>query len=200
MCRLSQLSTLLVAVLLIGCASDHRPTAKHSGVLGRSKQVARSGKAPPKDNVSYWNGDAASGSPRIKIDLGEQRAYFYKGGDLVGVSQVSTGRDGYRTPSGSYSVQSKDADHYSSLYGSFVDGSGNVVMSDVGVRTHSRPPGTRFSGASMPYFIRFNGGIGMHAGYLPGYPASHGCVRLPREMANHFYNNVHAGTPVIVMN
>jgi lipoprotein-anchoring transpeptidase ErfK/SrfK len=50
----------------------------------------------------------------------------------------------------------------------------------------------------MPYFLRFNGAVGMHAGYLPGYPASHGCIRLPLEMARHFYNNSSHGTPVIV--
>jgi hypothetical protein len=50
----------------------------------------------------------------------------------------------------------------------------------------------------MPFFIRFNGGIGMHAGRLPGYPASHGCVRMPRAMAAHFFANAPLGTPVTV--
>ena len=48
--------------------------------------------------------------------------------------------------------------------------------------------------------MRFHGGIGMHAGYIPGYPASHGCVRLPVKMAQHFFNNVSIGTPVTVVN
>jgi hypothetical protein len=50
----------------------------------------------------------------------------------------------------------------------------------------------------MPYFMRFNGAEGMHAGYLPGYPASHGCVRLPDEKAIAFYRAVEVGTPVSV--
>lgn len=50
----------------------------------------------------------------------------------------------------------------------------------------------------MPYFMRIHGGIGMHAGYLPGYPASHGCIRLPKEMAVHFFENAAVGAPVTV--
>jgi L,D-transpeptidase catalytic domain len=50
----------------------------------------------------------------------------------------------------------------------------------------------------MPYFLRIHGGIGMHAGYLPGYPASHGCIRLPKEMAVHFFNNAAIGTSVAI--
>ena len=54
-------------------------------------------------------------------------------------------------------------------------------MENVEADKDPRPRGTAFRGASMPYFLRIHGGIGMHAGYLPGYPASHGCIRLPEE-------------------
>ena len=50
----------------------------------------------------------------------------------------------------------------------------------------------------MPHFLRFNYGIGMHAGYLPGYAASHGCVRMPKSMAQKFFEHSEIGTPVIV--
>ena len=59
-------------------------------------------------------------------------------------------------------------------------------------------PGQIFYNAPMPYFMRFNGGIGMHTGYLPGYAASHGCVRMPHHMAEKFFDNVEVGTLVIV--
>lgn len=59
-----------------------------------------------------------------------------------------------------------------------------------------KPRGTVFQGAPMPYFLRVHGGIGMHAGYLPGYPASHGCIRLPKEMALKFFEDAPVGTPV----
>jgi lipoprotein-anchoring transpeptidase ErfK/SrfK len=191
---------MLPLVLLAGCAGNRGHSAMHRDQSARGAAKAGAEKTAPADSVSYWAGDGASGPARINIDLGEQRAYFYKGGELVGVSPVSTGREGYRTPAGNFSVVSKNADHISGLYGNFVDADGNVVQSDVGVRTHQPPPGARFQGAPMPYYVRFNGGIGMHAGYLPGYPASHGCVRLPKHIAAQFYNNVEIGTPVAVTN
>jgi hypothetical protein len=61
-----------------------------------------------------------------------------------------------------------------------------------------RPRGAVFRGAPMPYFLRIHGSIGMHAGYLPGYPASHGCIRLPKQMAVRFYRNAAIGTPVVI--
>ena len=79
-----------------------------------------------------------------------------------------------------------------------IDSDGNVVVSDADTRRDRVPPGCQFVGASMPYFMRFAGGVGMHAGYVPDYPASHGCVRMPDYMAEAFYRNVSNGTPVIV--
>jgi lipoprotein-anchoring transpeptidase ErfK/SrfK len=190
--RLGIFLALLPMVLLVGCAADRR----RAEVGRRPTQPAR----PSGDGVSYWDGDGVSGPARIRIDLGEQRAYFFKGDQLVGVARVSTGREGYRTPAGRFAVLDKDIDHFSGLYGNFVDADGHVVEKDVGVKTHQCPPGAHFSGSSMPYFIRFHGGIGMHAGYLPGYPASHGCVRLPKHIAAHFFNNAEIGTPVEVTN
>mgnify|MGYP003889249967 CR=1 FL=1 len=140
------------------------------------------------------------GEPRIRIDLGEQRAYFYKGAELVGVSVVSSGREGFGTPAGQFKVSQKNIDHRSNLYGDYVDGAGNVVRKNVDMRKDPKPPGTIFRGAPMPYFLRIHGGVGMHAGFLPGYPASHGCIRLPKHMARHFFDNVQAGTPVEVIN
>jgi lipoprotein-anchoring transpeptidase ErfK/SrfK len=141
-----------------------------------------------------------AGNPRIKVNLNEQRAYFYKGGNLVGVSAVATGREGYGTPSGKFKVTQKSPDHASNLYGDYVDADGNVVQPNVDVRKDPKPPGTTFRGAPMPYFLRIHGGVGMHAGFLPGYPASHGCIRLPQQMAATFFNEVQIGTPVEVIN
>ncbi len=152
------------------------------------------------DNVSFWDGDGVSGSPRIHIRLSEQRAYFYKGNQLVGVSMVSTGREGYDTPTGQFKIIQKSPNHRSNLYGDYVDAAGNVVMKDIGVRTHKRPPGTSFLGAKMPYFMRVHGGTGMHAGFLPGYAASHGCIRMPDFMAKTFFANAPLGTPVTITN
>jgi hypothetical protein len=150
------------------------------------------------DDISYWAGDGAIGHPSIKIDLENQRAYFYRGHRIVAVSVVSTGREGYDTPPGEFRVVEKDIDHTSSLYGDYVDRSGEVIVKNVDNQKDRQPRGTVFRGAPMPYFLRIHGGIGMHAGYLPGYPASHGCIRLPEEIAVKFFENAPVGTPVEV--
>ena len=139
-----------------------------------------------------------NGSPSIVIDLGSQQALFYKGGQMVGMSPISSGREGYGTPTGRFSIVQKNRDHVSNLYGDYVDSAGNVVVRNVGVMEDPRPPGTSFRGAPMPYFMRIHNGVGMHAGYLPGVPDSHGCIRMPKEMAQVFFANAPSGTPVMV--
>lgn len=183
--------------LVAGCGEDAR-YAGNTQYLGGVYGEAPAG--PPRDTVSYWDGDHASGSPSIKISLGEQRAYFYKGGELVGVSQLSTGREGKNTSPGKYRIIGKDVNHASSLYGDYVDDAGNVVMPNIELGKDPKPPGTHYKGASMPYYMQIAPGFGMHAGYLPGYPASHGCIRMPEFMAVDFFKSVSVGTPVTITN
>ncbi len=148
---------------------------------------------------SFWDGDSVSGAPLIRIIRAEQKAYFYKSGQLVGVSSISTGKEGHGTPAGNFKISQKNADHRSSIYGVFKDpATGKVVDDDVDIRTDKVPPGLIYEAAPMLNFMRFNGGVGMHTGYLPGYAASHGCVRMPAHMSKHFFDNVQVGTPVIV--
>ena len=188
---------LLTVAALSSCEDDANYQTQYlGGVYGPG---AVSNGAPP-DSVSYWDGDGVSGKPSVKISLSEQRAYFYKGGSLVGVSQLSTGREGLNTPVGHFSISQKDKDHVSSKYGDYVDAGGNVVVPNVDVEKDPKPPGTHFKGAPMPYFMRIVGGVGMHAGYLPGYPASHGCIRMPEFMAENFFRSVNTGTPVTITN
>jgi lipoprotein-anchoring transpeptidase ErfK/SrfK len=187
----------LVAVLVTGCGDSQKARLANPN----TSYIPSTGGSSPSDNdsISYWDGDGVSGPPSVVIYLKEQRAYFYKADQLVGVSQVSAGREGHNTPSGSYKIMQKDHDHASNLYGDYVDVSGNVVQKDVDVGKDPKPPGAIFKGAPMPFFMRITGGVGMHQGYLPGYPASHGCIRMPGKMAEAFYNNVQVGTPVQIM-
>jgi len=184
-------------LLVTGCGEDPRYSAR-TQYLGGTYGGAEGG--PPRDTVSYWDGDSSNGSPSVKISLGEQRAYFYKGGVLVGVSQLSTGREGLNTQLGNFKIIQKDKDHASSLFGDYVDSAGNVVKPNVDVTKDPKPPGTHFKGTPMPYFMRIVSGTGMHAGYLPGYPASHGCIRMPEFMAENFFRSVSVGTPVTITN
>lgn len=140
-----------------------------------------------------------SGKPRMTINLSDQRIYFYKGADLAGVSTISSGREGFDTPTGKFKIIQKNRDHRSSLYGDYVDAYGQPVQRDVDVRKDPKPPGTRFDGAEMRYFMRITGAVGMHEGYLPGFPASHGCIRLPGRMARIFFAETPLGTPVEIV-
>lgn len=150
-------------------------------------------------NSGHWDGDGVSGSPSMRISLAQQKAFFYKGSELVGVSPISSGSETHRTPKGRYKVTEKDIDHKSSLYGVIKNtASGTVVNADADTRKHRTGPGEHWELAPMPYFMRFNGAIGMHVGHLPGYAASHGCVRLPEPMAQKFFESARLGTPVIV--
>lgn len=151
-----------------------------------------------QDLDSYWDGDGMSGPPSVIIDLSDQKAYFYKGEQLAGVSALSTGDEKHPTITGKFKIIQKNQWHKSNLYGDFVDANGNVVIANIDVTKDKAPPGTRFEGSKMHYFMRFHGGTGMHEGFLPGYPASHGCVRMPGRMAAIFFNNVDIGTPVTV--
>jgi lipoprotein-anchoring transpeptidase ErfK/SrfK len=196
--RLSLISVTLAALFLVGCDGDDSAVAARSQYLGGIYGNQPVSSAAPRDTVSYWDGDGVPGKPSIKISLGEQRAYFYKGGQLVGISQLSTGREGMGTTTGSFKIIQKDKDHVSSQYGDYVDAADNVVVANVDVGKDPKPPGTHFKGAPMPYFMRIVGGTGMHAGYLPGYPASHGCIRMPEFMAENFFRSVSVGTPVTV--
>ncbi len=189
-------------VVLAGCSShDRRLTNSSAQYLTTGGQVVtKKSSVGMADTVSYWDGDGVSGSPSITIDLQQQKAFFYKGGNLVGVSMISSGREGFDTPSGNFKITQKSKNHASNLYGDYVDGSGNVVVSNIGVKTDSKPLGTTFRGAPMPYFMRIHGGVGMHAGFLPGFAASHGCIRMPERMAQIFFVNVSHGTRVRVVN
>jgi lipoprotein-anchoring transpeptidase ErfK/SrfK len=195
--RISLVLTTCTGLLLIGCDGDD-PAAARSQYLGGVYGNEPVSSAAPKDSVSYWDGDGVAGKPSIKISLGEQKAYFYKGGQLVGISQLSTGREGMGTTTGSFKIIQKDQNHVSSQYGDYVDSADNVVVANVDVGKDPKPPGTHFKGAPMPYFMRIVGGTGLHAGYLPGYPASHGCIRMPEFMAENFFRSVSVGTPVTV--
>src|SRR5216117_897187 len=150
-----------LVLLIAGCGEDARYSGNTQYLGGGAYGGAPSG--PPRDTVSYWDGDSVSGSPSVKISLGEQRAYFYKSGVLVGVSQLSTGREGLNTPIGSFKIIQKDKDHVSTLFGDYVDSAGTVVVPNVDVNKDPKPPGAHFKGTPMPYFMRIVSGTGMHA-------------------------------------
>ena len=191
------LTTALCAALLVGCIDyDRRLTDRNVNYPVHVPSTLENDIAESK---SYWDGDGLPGAPSIIINLSRQTASFYKGDTLAGVSAISSGREGYKTPPGNYKILEKKVHHVSGLYGSHKDANDNIVKTPVSVRDPV-PPGARFVGSPMPYWMRMsNSGIGMHQGFLPGVPDSHGCIRLPERMAKAFFANVEKGTPVTVV-
>jgi len=122
-----------------------------------------------------WRADAAAsaaGPVRVLVSLPLQIAFVFKGGDLIGVSSVSSGAAGYDTPTGTFTILQKDKDHKSNIY----------------------------DDAPMPYMLRLTwDGVALHAGKVTGEPASHGCVRLPAAFARKLYDIADLGATVSVV-
>lgn len=119
-----------------------------------------------------WAPQVAPSGPMVMIvNLETQRATVYRNGLPIGITTVSTGRRGHETPPGLYTILQKDADHRSSLY----------------------------DDAPMPFMQRLTwDGIALHGGHLPGYPASHGCIRLPEAFAALLFGETRLGMLVVV--
>ncbi|MEO8339178.1 MAG: L,D-transpeptidase family protein [Nitrospirota bacterium] len=119
-----------------------------------------------------WKPEVSPTGPVVIIvSLAEQKLYVYRNGVRIGRSTISSGKAGHRTPTGVFTILQKSVKHISTIY----------------------------KGASMPYMERLTwGGVAIHAGNLPGYPAAHGCVRIPLDFARQLYTVTHNGTTVIV--
>jgi L,D-transpeptidase catalytic domain len=125
-----------------------------------------------KKGEFLWMGEAVSTGPVVMVvSITEQRAYVYRNGVLIGATTVSTGRPGHLTPTGVFTVLQKQKEHRSTIY----------------------------DGAPMPYMERLTwGGIALHAGGLPGYPESHGCIHLPTEFAQRLFAISPNGMTVVI--
>jgi hypothetical protein len=162
----------------------------------------RSARVRSQPVLYRWYDDAGPGKVQIRISLKDQIAEFERGGRPIGWSYVATGREGFGTKPGQYRITEKIVDKYSNRYGWIEDEFGNVVEPDA-KHTDKVPEGMVYVPAPMPYWMRLtNYGIGMHGGLIPepGKPASHGCIRLPKEFVPVLYDLVEVGTPVTITN
>jgi lipoprotein-anchoring transpeptidase ErfK/SrfK len=155
----------------------------------------------PEPKLFEWTGPSIQGKPKVRINLDEQKARIFDNGEEVAWTYVATGIEGHTTPRGSFSISEKKADKVSNMWGIIEDAEGDTVNSNANANTSHVPKGARFVGAPMPHWMRLtSGGIGMHEGYIPdpGSPASHGCIRLPGEMAARMFEELPSGTPVVI--
>ena len=153
------------------------------------------------ERVMYqWHDDGGPGPISITISLTDQIADIERGGRHIGWCFVATGKEGHGTPSGPYKITEKIEDKHSNKYGWIEDEFGVVVDGDAKVGDRV-PKGCTYVPAPMPYWMRLtSSGIGMHGGLIPepGKPASHGCIRLPKEFVPILFEEVKIGTPVTI--
>jgi lipoprotein-anchoring transpeptidase ErfK/SrfK len=189
----TRMATIAIAIVLATLAQAQLfgPKMRKPGELIRKQEAM-------KVNQSLLK-QATPDNTHIVVSIPKQRAYLMIGDQIVADAPVSSGKRGHESPTGNMHVLEKDPNHHSTLYGDFVDSAGRVVRAGVSARIDSAPSGTHFAGAAMKWFLRLtDDGVGMHIGILPGYPASHGCVRESPEGAKLFYDHVKVGTAVDV--
>lgn len=196
--RILQAGNLVVVGFLCVTANSVWAQDRRAKITPPQQLIAR--QAPPVINANVL-GQMTPDNASVLVSLSKQRAYVYGGGQLAIDTPISSGKKAGFTPTGNYTIIQKDPNHRSNIYGNFVDSRGRIVRGGVSSRIDSAPSGSHFQGAPMFYFMRLTSeGVGMHIGILPGYPASHGCIRLPAEIAPQIYARVKVGTPVQVVN
>ena len=195
---MKRLGSLKFGVVALALALVGLAHAQLFGPKMKKPNELISKQAPLKVNQSLL-AQATPDNVHIVVSIPKQRAYLMIGEETVADGPISSGKRGHETPHGHFNVMEKDPTHHSSLYGDFVDRSGRVVRAGVSAHIDSAPSGTHFAGAAMKWFLRLTGeGVGMHIGILPGYPASHGCIRESVDGAKLFYDYARVGTSVDV--
>jgi hypothetical protein len=141
--------------------------------LGLAQQVVKEIHELKAGEFTWHPERSPTGPVAIVVSLPDQRVHVYRNGIRIAVSTCSTGKPGHSTPTGVFTILQKDRHHHSSTY----------------------------NNAPMPNMNRLTwSGVALHAGQLPGYPASHGCVRLPVEFSQLLFTVTQIGTPVIIAN
>ena len=164
---MNRLLVSVVALLVGSSAALSQQVDLTSGSVVRSVLRLRPGEY-------VWAPEIAPSGPTLLIvNVTTQRAVLFRNGVPIAASTASTGRSGYRTPTGVFTILQKRVEHYS--------------------RTYDNAP--------MPYMQRLTWrGVALHAGQLPGYPASHGCIRLPLGFARLLYGTTKVGMTVVITN
>ena len=156
---------VLALVFLLGAVPLAPAAAKDAAFNEASGETLKPG-------GFLWQPERSGGGPvEVVISLGSQRAFVFRGGTLIGVSTISSGKTGHESPTGRFQILQKRQLHRSN----------------------------RYNDAPMPFMQRLNWyGVALHAGDIPGYAASHGCIRLPTKFAQKLYEATELGGFVFV--
>ena len=148
------------------------PAAADPATKGAAPALAAADADALRPGAYLWHPELASGGAvAMVVDLDRQVAFVYRGDTLIGITTISSGKDGKETPLGTYPILQKQVKHRSNLYGA----------------------------APMPYMQRLTwDGVALHAGIVPGYRSSHGCVHLPAAFARALYDETDIGATVAI--
>jgi lipoprotein-anchoring transpeptidase ErfK/SrfK len=152
-------------------SEEAKSAAADAASVAREDMIEAFGETSLKPGKYLWRDVDAAGDPRVVISLSDQLAYLYQGSTLVAVSTISSGKPGKDTPTGVFPILEKQRMHRS----------------------------IKYENAPMPFMQRIDKyGVALHGGHLPGYAASHGCIRLPGAFAAKLYKITDVGTPVLI--
>jgi lipoprotein-anchoring transpeptidase ErfK/SrfK len=152
-------------------SADAKSAAADAAELARQDMYEAFGEKRLKPGQYLWRDVDGTGPARVVVSLSDQLAFLYKGDTLVAVSTISSGTKKNPTPTGIFPILEKKKFHRSRKY----------------------------ENAPMPFMQRLDKyGVALHGGHLPGYPASHGCIRLPSQFAAKLFAVTDVGTPVLV--
>jgi lipoprotein-anchoring transpeptidase ErfK/SrfK len=150
---------------------EAKEAATDAAAMARQDMYDVFGDKNLKPGQYVWREKPVPGEPRVVISIGDQMAYVYRGDTLVAAATISTGTEGRDTPTGIFPILEKKRIH------------------------HSR----KYDNAPMPFMQRIDKyGVALHAGYNPGRPASHGCIRLPAKFAAKLYGVTDVGSTVLI--
>ena len=150
---------------------EAKMTAASAAAIAREDMVEAFGPKMLKPGQYVWRDVPDAGEERVVVSLSDQLAYLYRGNVLAAVTTISSGAGGTPTPTGIFRVLEKKVMHRSRKY----------------------------DNAPMPHMQRIDQyGVALHAGHNPGHPASHGCVRLPKQFAAKLFSVTDVGTPVLI--
>ncbi len=202
---------VVLALSLAACSSNSYEVRRAEGA--RLEEEARGKKlaftfedfvASPgyRHSRDMWRGRALEqhdpARSRVEVLLNEQRGRLYIRGQIAMDFPVCSGRvGGSETPRGTFRITQKEKEYRSNRYGFYVDANGDFVQGGA-VAGKPGPAGSHFKGSRMPYWMRFNGAIGMHVGDVHREGESHGCVRVPEEACSILFDKLAVGSVVVV--
>ncbi|MEO6053338.1 MAG: L,D-transpeptidase [Chthoniobacterales bacterium] len=206
---LRTLPLLLLAMLVSSCAIINTPAHKEKVALSHLRSDATAKYATFRAekkwrNKTYRNEEilslANTENTKVIISIKDQRGILLVDQMVAMDFPIASGKPNHPTPLGDFKIREKQQKYGSNIYGKIYDVTGVVVNAQADSKKDVIPEGGRFEGASMPYWMRLtDDGVGLHTGYVPGHPASHGCVRMPTKITPVVFARVKIGTPVEIV-